>query len=250
MQIPPNVPPLQPLPRRLNPTAVLAALVLLLLVAALLIAPRLLNNNSITAVEPAIVNVTGQLSDGTQVAGTGMLITSNGFVLTNNHVIDGVHDIFVEVPSTKKTYGGTVVDGIATQDVAVVKLTDASNLPTVPIGDSDKVAIGDHVTAVGNALGFGGSPTVSESTINALNQTITAADETGANVETLNGMLEISGIVEPGDSGGPLIDTSGKVIGMDTAAKRGFSVFSGNNGYAIPINTAMSLARRIMTTGG
>ena len=233
----------------MNPTAVLAAIVVLLIAAAVLIVPRLLENTSISAVEPAIVNITGELADGTPIAATGMVISSDGFVLTNNHVIDGVQDIYVEDPATKKTYGATVVGGVSGQDVAVVKLTDASKLATVPIGNSDKVAVGDTVTAVGNALGFGGSPTVSPSQIDALNQTITAADEAGSDVETLNGMLQINGVIQPGSSGGPLINTSGQVIGMDTASNYGFAAFSGNEGYAIPINTAMSVAHQIMTTG-
>jgi S1-C subfamily serine protease len=182
------------------------------------------------------------------IAGTGMLISSKGFVLTNNHVVDGVSSIHVEVPATNKTYDGIEVGGVASQDVAVIELQDASNLPVVPVGNSDNVKTGDHVTAVGNALGFGGSPTVSQCHIDGLGQTITATSESGSGVETLNGMLQISGVVQPGDSGGPLIDTSGKVVGMDTASNYGFAAFSGNEGFAIPINTAISVAHQIMGT--
>jgi S1-C subfamily serine protease len=233
----------------LNPNVVLAALVVLLIVAAALIVPRLLQNGSITSVEPAIVNITGELEDGTQIAATGMLISSDGYVLTNDHVVNGVSNIFVAVPGTKKTYGGNVVGGVQAQDVGVIKLIDASHLPTVPIGDSDKVAMGDSVTAVGNALGFGGSPTVSPSHIQALGQNVTELGDNGYPFAHLTDMLEISGVVQPGDSGGPLITTSGKVIGMDTASNFGFAGFSGDKGYAIPINNAISVAHQIMKTG-
>jgi len=249
MQIPPDVPTLQPRPRRVNTTALLAALVILLIVAAALIVPRLLQNGSITAVEPAIVNITGQLEDGTPIAATGMLITSDGYVLTNDHVVNGVSNIFVAVPSTRKTYGGTVVGGVQDQDVGVIKLIDASNLVTVPIGDSNKAAVGDSVTAIGNALGFGGSPTVSPSHIQALGQNVTELGDNGYPFANLTDMLEISGVVQPGDSGGPLINTSGQVIGMDTASNYGFADFSGDKGYAIPISTAVSVAHQIMKTG-
>ncbi|MBV9526459.1 MAG: PDZ domain-containing protein, partial [Candidatus Dormibacteraeota bacterium] len=109
---------------------------------------------------------------------------------------------------------------------------------------SSRLSVGDSVTAIGNALGRGGAPTVTHGNVTALNQTVTATDAGGANPETLTNMIQFDAQIQPGDSGGPLVDGSGKVVGMDTAG--GGRVRRGSNlGFAIPINSAMSIARQI-----
>lgn len=187
--------------------------------------------------------------DASAGAGTGMVLTSDGYVLTNNHVVDGATDISVTVVSTGKTYTAKVVGTAPTKDVAVIKLDNASGLQTAKIGSSSGVKTGDAVTAVGNAGGTGGTPSAASGKVVALDQTITASDEDGSNSETLNGLIEVDAPIEPGDSGGATYDASDSIVGMNTAAqtsRNGTTVV----GYAIPIDTAKDLAQQIMSGQG
>ena len=179
-----------------------------------------------------------------QAAGTGMVLTSNGEILTNNHVIDGSTSISVTVVSTGKTYKATVVGDDPTDDVAVIQLTGASGLATAKLGDSGAVAVGNTVTAVGNAGGTGGTPSSATGTVTALNQSITASDEGGGNSENLTGMIEINADIQAGDSGGPLYAANGTIIGIDTAASSQ-SQSGDTTGFAIPIAKATSIADQI-----
>jgi S1-C subfamily serine protease len=176
-------------------------------------------------------------------AGTGVVLSSIGEVLTNNHVIDGATSISVTVVSTGKTYKATVVGTAPTQDVAVIQLSGASGLATARLGDSSALHTGAAVTGVGNAGGAGGTPSAATGVITALNQQLTASDSNGQNAERLTGMIQTSAPISAGDSGGPLYDTSNRVIGLDTAAAtNGRSTVAG---YAIPINQAVSVAQQI-----
>jgi S1-C subfamily serine protease len=178
---------------------------------------------------------------GAAAAGTGMVLTSDGEILTNNHVIDGATSISVTIVSTGATYPATVVGTDRSDDVAVLRLANASGLKVADISAS-AARVGETVTAVGNAGGSGGTPSAAGGIVTALDQSITATDETGSNAENLTGLIETDAAVQAGDSGGPLYDTaSGQIIGMDTAASSGAVV----NGYAIPISTALSIARQI-----
>jgi S1-C subfamily serine protease len=178
-------------------------------------------------------------------AGTGMVLTSAGVILTNNHVIRGATAIKVAIPSTRKSYTATVVGYSVANDVAVLKLQGASNLRTVTTGNSSTVKVGQRVTALGNAGGANGKPIAAPGKITATRQTITATDDTGIS-EQLTGLLQTDAALQPGDSGGPLLSAAGKVIGMDTAASTGFRFQAGGAGYAIPINKALSFARLIV----
>jgi S1-C subfamily serine protease len=179
-----------------------------------------------------------------EAAGTGIVLTSNGEILTNNHVIDGATSIKVTIVSTGKSYTATVVGDDPTDDVAVLQLSGASGLATAKLGDSSSVAVGNTVTAVGNAGGTGGTPSAATGTVTALNQSITATDEGGGSSENLTGMIEINADIQAGDSGGPLYSTSGTVIGIDTAASSQ-SFNSTTTGFAIPINKALTIAKQI-----
>jgi len=174
-----------------------------------------------------------------QAAGTGMVLTPDGEVLTNNHVVEGATSITVTVLSTGESYPATVVGTDPTDDVAVLQLTAASGVDTVQV-DDDSVAVGDDVTAVGNAGGEAGTAAAA-GTVTALGQSITATDESGQDAEQLTGLIEIAADVEAGDSGGPLYDAEGEVVGMDTAASS-----SGGQAYAVPIGTALSIADQIV----
>jgi S1-C subfamily serine protease len=206
--------------------------------------------------DPAIVDITVTLSGGSGTAqGTGMIITSNGQVLTNNHVIDGASAIKVQVGGTGSTHNATVVGYDVTDDVALLQMQgNPSGLTTIQTGDPSALNVGDSVLALGNALGKGGTPQPAAGTVTALNQTITAGDPSGQS-ETLSGLIETNALIQPGDSGGPLVNSSGQVIGVDTAASvaggrfRRFGATTGQ-GYAIPIDAAMQIVQQIRSGGG
>jgi len=177
-------------------------------------------------------------------AGTGMVINADGLVLTNNHVIEGSTKITATVISTGKTYQARVVGYDDTGDVALIQLQNASGLTTVPIGNSSSVKAGNAVVALGNAEGQG-KVTATAGHVTALNTTISASDEAGStSTETLHGMIQTNADIVPGDSGGPLASSAG-VIGMDTAGNDAGDQQGPATGFAIPINTALSVARQI-----
>lgn len=184
-----------------------------------------------------------------QGAGTGIVLTSTGEILTNNHVIDGATSISVTDIGNGRTYSAKVVGYDATDDIAVLQLVGASGLRTATIGNSDRVKVGQTVVAVGNAGGTGGTPTASGGTVTALNQAITASDELDGTSESLSNLIETDADVQAGDSGGSLVDAAGQVVGVDSAAAEGYSLQSADGstsqGYAIPINKAMSIAKAI-----
>jgi S1-C subfamily serine protease len=199
-----------------------------------------------TAASPRTAGVvvvrTNLAYQGAAAAGTGIVLTSSGKVLTNNHVIRGATTIRVVVPGGR-TYRAEVVGYSVAEDVAVLKVA-ASGLRTVSLGDSSKLRLGQQVTALGNAGGTG-SLTPAVGRITGLGRTITAGDENGSS-ERLTGLIATSAALQPGDSGGPLLDAANRVIGIDTAASRGFVFDSAaNGGFAIPIRRALSIAKLI-----
>jgi S1-C subfamily serine protease len=202
-------------------------------------------------VDPALVDVVS--TDGLQQAtseGTGIVLTSNGEILTNNHVIEGATSIKVTDVGNGKTYTATVVGYDASHDVAVLQLKGASGLTIASLGDSSSVQAGDTVVALGNAEGKGGTPSVATGTVTALNQSITASDELSGSSEQLTGLIETNADIQPGDSGGSLVNAYGQMIGMDTAASSGYqfqtqSGQSAEQAYSIPINEAVSIAKQI-----
>ncbi len=204
-------------------------------------------------VAPDLVDINTVLGYQTEeAAGTGMVLTPTGKVLTNNHVIEGSTKISVTDIGNGKTYAASVLGYTRTQDVAVIQLKGASGLKTVHVGNSSSVKVGEPIVGIGNAGGTGGSPSAAGGSVIALDQSITASDQgsLGTTTEHLTGMIETNADIRPGDSGGPLVTTSGTVVGMDTAASaaQGFS-FQGavtGQGYSIPINEAMSFAHQII----
>jgi S1-C subfamily serine protease len=183
-----------------------------------------------------------------------MVLTSNGEVLTNNHVIEGATTISVTDIGNGKTYSATVVGYDRTEDVAVIQLKNASGLKTVTIGSSSGTAKGEGVVGIGNAGGVGGTPSVAGGSVTATGQSITASDSGDGTSEKLTNLIQTNCNIQPGDSGGPLVNTSGKVIGMDTAASGssggGFSFrtqtgqTASSQGFSIPINEAITLAKK------
>ena len=178
-------------------------------------------------------------------AGTGIVLTSSGEVLTNNHVIRGATSVEVVVPGTGHEYSAKVVGYDVSADVALLQLSGASNLKTASLADSSKVTTGQAVTAVGNAGGTGTLATAAGK-VTGLGRSITVGDDQGGS-ERLSGLIETDAALQPGDSGGPLLNANGKVIGLDTAASTsfGFRVAAASDSYAIPINTATAIAGQI-----
>src|SRR5215472_16000107 len=169
--------------------------------------------------DPALVDIVTTLGyQHGSAAGTGMVLTPNGEVLTNNHVVAGATSIRVRDVGDGRTYTARVLGYSESNDVAVLQLNGASGLRTVKTGDSGTVAVGQKVVALGNAEGKNGTPSVATGTVTALGATITAADQGSSTTEQLTGMIRTNAGIQPGDSGGPLVSASGRVIGMNTAA--------------------------------
>jgi S1-C subfamily serine protease len=182
-------------------------------------------------VDPGLVDVTSTLGyEGATAMGTGIVLTSNGEILTNNHVVNGATSVSVRDIGNNKTYKATVVGYNESHDVAVLQLSGASGLTTATTGNSSAVKVGDNVVGLGNAGGAGGTPSVAPGTVTALNQAITASDEGGGSSEQLSGLIETNADIQPGDSGGPLVNSYGQIIGMDTAASTSGSQTGGNGG--------------------
>ncbi|SFW69675.1 S1C family serine protease [Amycolatopsis australiensis] len=203
-------------------------------------------------VSPAIVNITTELGlQGAAAAGTGIVLTPDGEVLTNNHVVAGATSIKATSIGTGETYQASVIGYDRSEDIAVIRLEDASGLPAATIGDSSSVKVGDQILGLGNAGGRGGDPVPAPGTVAALDQSITASDESSGSSEQLTGLIQVHADIESGDSGGPLVNADAQVVGVDTAASTGYQLNgrrsgAGGEGFAIPINQAVDIAHKIV----
>ncbi len=200
-------------------------------------------------VDPGLVDINTTVDYGeAEAAGTGMVLTADGEVLTNNHVIEGATSISVTDVGNGKTYSATVLGYSVSSDVAVIQLSGASGLQTVTTTTA-AASVGEEVVGIGNAGGTGGTPSYAGGTVTATDQSITASDELTGTDEQLTGMIETNADIQAGDSGGSLVNDAGQVIGMDTAGSTSGSFqFAGQaqgTGYAIPISTAKSIASQI-----
>jgi S1-C subfamily serine protease len=198
-------------------------------------------------VSPAVVNLAVTLASGYRTAGSGLVITRTGHVLTNNHVINGASRIDVEIGGDNEFHDAEVLGYDMGDDVALLKIEDVSGLETIRAAPPGSVSRSDSVVAIGNARGRFGEPSAVAGTVAALGESITAGD--GPERETLPNMIRFSGSIQPGDSGGALVDARGRVIGMNTAADPGgegrFGFSAGTTGFAIPIGTALGIADQI-----
>jgi S1-C subfamily serine protease len=204
------------------------------------------------SVDPGLVDINTEISYGqSAAAGTGMIVSSDGLILTNNHVIDGATSISVRDVGTGKVYDATVVGYDVSSDVAVLQLKNASGLTTIAT-NTKALTKGESVVGIGNAGGVGGTPSYAPGSVLGVDKSITAGDnENPTGAETLTGMIETNADIQSGDSGGALVNSKGEVIGMDTAASSGNgspqfdSVNSTTQGFAIPIETALNIATSI-----
>lgn len=199
-------------------------------------------------VAPQVVNISTKFGYNSAVgAGTGIVIDPGGVVLTNNHVIAGATDISAFDVGNGKTYGVNVVGYDRTQDVAVLQLRGASGLAAAAIGGD--VAVGEPIVALGNTGGQGGPPSVLPGRVVALNQTVQASEALTGAQETLSGLIQVDAPIKPGDSGGPVVNSGGQVVGMNTAATDNYKM-SGGQGFAIPIGQAMGVVGAIRSGAG
>jgi S1-C subfamily serine protease len=192
--------------------------------------------------DPGLVDVVSTLGyQQATSAGTGLVLTSSGEVLTNNHVIEGATSITVTDIGNGRSYRASVVGYNQSHDIAVLQLQGASGLKTVTLGNSSTTAASQKVVALGNAGGKGGTPSVAAGRITSLGASITASDGGAGTSEQLTGLIRTNAPIQPGDSGGPLVNTAGQVIGINTAA----GGQAQTQAFAIPIDEAMSIARQI-----
>ncbi len=196
-------------------------------------------------VEPAVVSIDSQSTqtggvggDFVQAAGTGMIITPTGEVLTNDHVIAGASQVTVTLFGQTQARAAHVIGTDPVHDLALVQIDGASGLPTVTLGDSASAKVGDSVLAIGNALALAGGPSVTEGIVSAENRSLTAQNDTGG-TETLTGLLQTDAAINPGNSGGPLVNAQAQVIGINTAvaSSSAGNAPAQNIGFAIAIDS-------------
>jgi S1-C subfamily serine protease len=223
--------------------AVLATLVLAVAASPAGAAGHITRTTRTTSPNVGIVDIYTTLGyeDGAAAAGTGMLISRAGEVLTNNHVIRGATKFKVVDVTTHRSYNATVVGYSVSHDIAVLQLAKASRLQTIKLGGYLRLHVGQAVVARGNAQGRGGTPKAAVGQVLALHRKIVARDLSGES-ETLHDVIATNTAVEPGDSGGPLEDAHNRAIGMVTAG----TTVGAARGFAIPIRQALLYARSIM----
>jgi putative serine protease PepD len=202
-------------------------------------------------VSPSVVSINAQSGQGED-TGSGFFLESNGTIITNNHVIESAalsHGKITVNLTNGKSYPATVVGRDSAYDLAVLKI-DVTDAPALPLGDSDKVAVGDNVIAIGSPLGLAG--TVTSGIISAKNRAVTSGNGTGES--SFINALQTDAAINPGNSGGPLVDATGSVIGINSAIASlgsGFGSQAGSIGlgFAIPINQAKKTAEQLIKTG-
>lgn len=192
--------------------------------------------HSVVSIRSEITTDQGPWQTRSEAAGTGIVIDSHGDVLTNAHVVGDARTVEVALPGSSVTRTGSVIGADPTHDVALVRVANASGLTPAPVAASDNAQVGEGVVAIGNALALEGSLTVTEGIVSARNRSI-QTDESAS----LTGLLQTDAPISSGNSGGPLVDAHGVVIGMNTAvASSSDQVQASNIGFAIPIRTALA----------
>jgi S1-C subfamily serine protease len=196
----------------------------------------------VDAVGPATVTIQSDIGGrvrGTG-AGTGVILSASGEVLTNAHVVDGATSIHVTLPGEAQSRAATLVGSDRAADLALLRIEGATGLPVAPLGVSASLAVGDDVVAIGNALALRGGPTVTRGIVSALDRTL----DTGNG--TMTGLIQTDASISSGNSGGPLVNAAGEVIGINTAvATSGGGSAAENIGFAIPVDRARPVIERL-----
>lgn len=187
-------------------------------------------------VEGAVADIQA-LGSRSRGQGSGVVFTDDGLVLTNAHVVEGATQVTVTLPGDRRARAATVVGADASRDVAVVRVDDTEGLVVAPLGSSQEVRVGQDVVAIGNALGLRGDPSVTRGIVSALDRSI----------GNLSGLLQTDAAINSGNSGGPLVNAAGQVIGINTAVA--VQSNAQNIGFAIPIDDARAIAERIVSGG-
>ena len=203
----------------------------------------------VSKVTPAVVSIISSTystsywgySQESQAAGTGMIVTEDGYVLTNKHVIDGARDVKIITDSGDTYDDVTIVGTDPLNDVAYLKINKAENLPTIALGDSKTIAVGQPVLAIGNALGAYQN-SVTQGIVGGTGRSVDAGDSNGNNIEHLTDMIQTDAAINPGNSGGPLVNAAGEVIGINTAV----SSDANGIGFAIPISATKGMLNSII----
>lgn len=177
-------------------------------------------------------------------AGTGIIVSSDGYIVTNKHVIEGSSSISVVLADGSIYENVKLVTYDPLNDVAFLKIEDVSDLKAATLGDSKTITVGQQVIAIGNALGEYQN-TVTSGIISGTGRSLTATDGSGQNAETLNDMIQTDAAINSGNSGGPLVNAAGEVIGINTAT----SSSADNIGFAIPISSIKGMLGSLLETG-
>ena len=183
-------------------------------------------------------------SQNSSAAGTGIIVTEDGYIITNKHVINGANKVTVVLDDGTTYENVKVVATDPLNDVAYLKIDDASGLTAAKLGDSKTITVGQQVIAIGNALGQYQN-TVTSGIISGIGRSVTASDGTSYNTETLTDMIQTDAAINSGNSGGPLVNAAGEVIGINTAT----STSAENMGFAIPISSTKGMLQQLIETG-
>ena len=208
--------------------------------------------NLVKKVGPTVVSIvitqttgSGRFQTTSEGAGTGIIVSADGYILTNRHVVQDARTLEVLNSEGERYSDVTLVGSDPLNDIAILKIKAAKDLPAAELGDSGTVRVGQRVIAIGNSLGQYQN-TVTSGIISGLGRPVTAAtDELGMNVESLTDLLQTDAAINPGNSGGPLINMAGQVIGINTAIVSDAQ----SVGFAIPINAARGIIRGVLANG-
>ena len=202
----------------------------------------------LSQVVPGLVDINTTLSyQGAVGAGTGILLSPDGEVLTNNHVIEGATEITAVSLANSRTYPVDVVGFDRASDIALVRLRGATGLPTAILGTSSTLAVGDPIAAIGNSNGSSAPPSYAPGTVTEIGASVRASDESGGGARELYDLIRVAAEIRPGDSGGPLVNGVGQVVGVNVAATLTYRMggVTGGEGFAIPIDRALGIANQI-----
>ena len=202
----------------------------------------------LSQVVPGLVDINTTLGyQGAVGAGTGILLSPDGEVLTNNHVIEGATEITAVSLANSRTYPVDVIGFDRASDIALVRLRGATGLPTAILGTSSTLAVGDPIAAIGNSNGSSAPPSYAPGTVTEIGASVRASDESGGGARELYDLIRVAAEIRPGDSGGPLVNGVGQVVGVNVAATLTYRMggVTGGEGFAIPIDRALGIANQI-----